>query len=679
MSAPPVESLVPKLRPEVQVFRRADGTGVIFDPRGGGGAEVAADEASVLVLLDGKRSSPEIVAEHYRLHKFVPFQALGDLLSKLRSLGLLENPRAELDAAGVPPASWGSRLGNRVSGSLIRVPLPWGRSVAIAAFLFSLGAMGLGWSLAGVGATWPGIAAIRDADPLIPQGSPFAGLVGLFLGATLAITARSLFLSGLGALLGARPAHLELRLRFLLPSIEIGACPNLVLERGRRAAAFAFALLAHWALALLAVVWSGRYPEALAVALGALLAGTVDLCPFAPTAMGQLLAAVAGRVDLRDHARSYLSRKVLSRVSATSFFQGEKVMLIAATFSTLWCAAAINLVWGVPGELIRLSAAGLSSQGADSTAAWILVVLIGGGGLFAFVTILGTMASALGSTVPARLRRLPAKAAETRSLEGNQDAGALLRGVALFAALPEPALAELAKEVVWVTYPPGAVVVRQGDPGDRFFAIVQGRVAVLREQESGLEKSVAVLSPGDCFGEIALLAPVPRSATVRATEKVALLALGREGFGRLVKALPGVDLTRMIRAAATLHRNPLFGSLPPERVASLLPKLAPKHVAAGEVVVRRGEPGDFFYMIDDGELEVLDEGDVHPVAKLSNGDHFGEIALLGNVPRVATVRAVRASSLWELAKADFFGVLSRDMALSQRLEEEARARLREKR
>jgi MFS family permease len=83
--------------------------------------------------------------------------------------------------------------------------------------------------------------------------------------------------------------------------------------------------------------------------------------------------------------------------------------------------------------------------------------------------------------------------------------------------------------------------------------------------------------------------------------------------------------------------------------------LEPMSVAAGEVVIRAGDRGDRFYIVADGELEVLGEG-LHRTA--SAGDHFGEIAMLRDVPRTATVRAVTDSRLFALERGDFLAAVT---------------------
>lgn len=107
----------------------------------------------------------------------------------------------------------------------------------------------------------------------------------------------------------------------------------------------------------------------------------------------------------------------------------------------------------------------------------------------------------------------------------DEEAVDLLRRMPIFAPLPLPALERLARSLEPVDAPAGRVVVEQGAEGDRFYAIRDGSVRV-----SADGREVAVLGPGDGFGEIALLRDVPRTATVTALEDSRLYAVGRDHF-----------------------------------------------------------------------------------------------------------------------------------------------------
>jgi hypothetical protein len=101
----------------------------------------------------------------------------------------------------------------------------------------------------------------------------------------------------------------------------------------------------------------------------------------------------------------------------------------------------------------------------------------------------------------------------------------LLRGSELFSALPAPALEALAHDMAPAHANGGEVILTEGDPGDRYFVIAEGEVAVTR---SGTQ--LRTLTRGEGFGEIALLHDVPRTATVTATTDTALYTLEKQSF-----------------------------------------------------------------------------------------------------------------------------------------------------
>jgi MFS family permease len=128
---------------------------------------------------------------------------------------------------------------------------------------------------------------------------------------------------------------------------------------------------------------------------------------------------------------------------------------------------------------------------------------------------------------------------------------------------------------------------------------------------------------------------------------------------------PGIELE-------LLDRVPMFAPLSiatKERVAS---NLVPLAVPAGDLVIRAGDEGDRFYIVADGELDI-EAGDRHSAAHA--GDYFGEIALLRDVPRTATVKAITDSRLFALQRDDFLSALTGHHAARAAGEEVADARL----
>jgi CRP-like cAMP-binding protein len=100
-----------------------------------------------------------------------------------------------------------------------------------------------------------------------------------------------------------------------------------------------------------------------------------------------------------------------------------------------------------------------------------------------------------------------------------------LKGVPLFADIPGEELAQLALIAEVVDGEAGQDLVREGDQGDALYLVVEGDLRVLRG-----DREVSRLGERDVFGEMALLDPAPRSATVRAASDVRLLRIQREDF-----------------------------------------------------------------------------------------------------------------------------------------------------
>lgn len=109
-------------------------------------------------------------------------------------------------------------------------------------------------------------------------------------------------------------------------------------------------------------------------------------------------------------------------------------------------------------------------------------------------------------------------------------------------------------------------------------------------------------------------------------------------------------------ALALLRALPLFAPLPPTLLERLASSAVETRVAAGEAAVRQGEHGDRFYVIRSGRTAVDVDG--APSGELGPGDFFGEIALLRDVPRTATVRAEEELQLYALERDDFLAAVT---------------------
>ena len=128
---------------------------------------------------------------------------------------------------------------------------------------------------------------------------------------------------------------------------------------------------------------------------------------------------------------------------------------------------------------------------------------------------------------------------------------------------------------------------------------------------------------------------------------VALLTYRRlVAIDKAVTPAPGLEL---------IERVPMFAPLSVAMKERIAAKLVPLSVHAGELVIREGETGDRFYIVRDGELDITAPG---RRAAAHEGDYFGEIALLRDVPRTATVTARADTRLYALQREDFLAAVT---------------------
>jgi MFS family permease len=124
-----------------------------------------------------------------------------------------------------------------------------------------------------------------------------------------------------------------------------------------------------------------------------------------------------------------------------------------------------------------------------------------------------------------------------------------------------------------------------------------------------------------------------------------LCALTTASLARLDAAPPRPRELELLRGI------PIFSPLSPPVLEQLATRLTPVHAEAGEAIVRRGDHGDRFYVVSSGEIEIVLDGETP--RREGSGAYFGEIALLRDVPRTATVRAATDVELFALDRDDF--------------------------
>lgn len=213
--------------------------------------------------------------------------------------------------------------------------------------------------------------------------------------------------------------------------------------------------------------------------------------------------------------------------------------------------------------------------------------------------------------------------------------------IPLFSDLDPEAFNQLVKRLVPRTLAKDETLFREGDPGDSIFIITSGSVKVWRGKNI-----LATLTEGAFFGEGAFFSQKPRNAAVSANIDSEFLEIRRNDLEELMSKHSGVaealmTFYRRRILDGVLAENTIFGQLENDVRKKIADQFTLVRVKANEIIVREGETDRNFYLIKQGSFEVSSTppGGGEPIilAELGAGDFFGEIALIGDTPRTATV------------------------------------------
>lgn len=156
---------------------------------------------------------------------------------------------------------------------------------------------------------------------------------------------------------------------------------------------------------------------------------------------------------------------------------------------------------------------------------------------------------------------------------------------------------------------------------------------------------------GGTFGELALMYGAPRNATViSASNDCVLWALDRVTFRRI---LMDYTFTRRRMYEKFLAEVPLLSSLNDYERSKIADALESCKFPAGTTIIKEGDVGEAFYLLEDGEASAYKKGVEMPVKNYRKGDYFGELALLNDKPRAASVVCVSDVKVATLGKDGF--------------------------
>jgi len=209
----------------------------------------------------------------------------------------------------------------------------------------------------------------------------------------------------------------------------------------------------------------------------------------------------------------------------------------------------------------------------------------------------------------------------------------------LFSALEDEEIKTVILALKDYKVEPDTMIIKQGDDANCMYIIEDGDIECLKNID-GADKVVKTCGPGDAFGELALLYNCPRAASVRSKDKPCQLwELGRETFNSIVK---DAAASKRSRHSEFLKKIPLFKNMDEYEMMTIADALKTESFDSVDVqIIKQGDPGDKFFVILEGECvakKVFVAGaESRQVMIHKAGDYFGELAIIKNEPRAASV------------------------------------------
>jgi CRP-like cAMP-binding protein len=546
-----------------------------------------------------------------------------ELVIKATHAGILQAPGVPVPPAN-PPAKWSLRL----NGTFVRwltllfaigaaVSLLWRRVQLlpepvwlVLGWLAACAAVSLGWVMAA--------AVVRAAGAEV------------FRPRLLWKTFAPRFVADLDdVLMAGRTARINAALAQLAPT-------------------FLFTGLAAW-----------QMPDLLVPLLATIL---LQLSPLWRSPLQEILAAF-----YRDPQLATSYNLVLVRDRLFSLFGRARRQMADRKF-LLACALA-TVVW-----LLVVFLGGCVLLQTNATELWQRFHAVGGARYTALVILIGAglaVATSLGLLLWSFIRHVRAWAREKAErqlrpatvLVSPETIAEWLGKSALFRDLAAADLAAVAAAVKPELHKRGSYVVKEGEPGEKLYIVLSGRVEVRRDYAPGRSEPVAEMGDGAVFGEIALVRGGMRTRSIRALEKSVLLGLDKADFERLVLTkMSRVAVEDAVQKVGFLEQIELTRNWSHATLTAFAQRAKLHEHTEGTVVIEQGSNNLWFFIIRRGEFAVIKQKE--ELRRLKTGDSFGEMSLLGDGIATATVKvSSKEASTLAISGRDFLEFVTRDFTV----------------
>ncbi|MEX0983646.1 MAG: cyclic nucleotide-binding domain-containing protein [Actinomycetota bacterium] len=664
-----LDSFRPKLAPGTEIapfpLRWGDDYALIAKGDRSAHYELQTWEADLVATLDGSRTVGEVIVDHLERSGDLDVSAVAGLIESLRRAGVFDPAPLDVTALLARRMDPTSGARRRLRSFMKELKISWDGADRYVRWMYDHALRHL--------YRWP-VLLLLALVGIVGLGGFISEAVSghhqLVLGSasieTLVLIALGFVLTAMHEIGHATTlVHFDRKILsagFILyygsPAFFIDTSDGLMLKRGPRilqalAGPFAeFCLAGFSSLLLVAFPDAGFSNLLFKFSVLNYYVIFLNLIPLLELDGYWVLADAIEIPDLRPRSISFIKREMWQKLFRHEGFTVQEIGLglygvIGIAFTIFTSVLGLVLWREVFGGIVS----DLWSKSVGTRILMIVLILF-----FAGPAIRGlvTLIKSIGRRIRAIVRRIRFRAETSWRVEAAEAIDAL----PAFDDIDVEVLNDLAGRVRLRTFARGDTVFRQGDPADAFYIVRRGTVAVEdRDPDTADTRTLRVLGPGEAFGEMGLLSGAPRQAAVRALEDIEVFRIDKNAFDRLLAdEIDAPTFAPTMQAYADLRALPPFRRLGSADLAVLVEHGSFTMAAPAEVIVREGDAGDAFYVAATGRAQVVQGG--HPIAEVGAGDHFGEIALLEDVPRTASVVATTPMRLFRLDREGFETVVA---------------------
>ncbi len=250
----------------------------------------------------------------------------------------------------------------------------------------------------------------------------------------------------------------------------------------------------------------------------------------------------------------------------------------------------------------------------------------------------------------------------------------ILESIDFFSGLNREILEKISSSVLFYEFEKDHIICRHGKFDESFYIILSGSVRAVIPTEDNPKFELYRLGEGGFFGEEIAFPSMPRENTIIVNEKVFTISLNAEILKLLMKKSHRIKrlidkqyIERKLRN--DLRKVPIFTGLDDKAFEEVLHNVELKTLRKGEEIFREGDAGDSFYLIRNGEVNVnkVMNGSERLIAILGQGQFFGEMSLLSDDMRNATVVTAKKTDLVKISKDKFHKIVIKDRSMMNKL------------